>query len=77
MRNPLAKALQLDPFEILMAVALASIPSYLLWVLYGDLGLADMARNALTAATAVLMLALCVLNVTQLKERKAPNHDDK
>lgn len=77
MRNSLAKTLQLDPFEILMSVALASIPSYLLWVLYGDLGIAGMARNGLTAATALVMFALCVLNVTQLKGRKVQNNDDK
>lgn len=75
MRNTLTKALQLDPFEILMSVALASIPSYLLWVLYGDLGIAGLARNGLTATTAALMFALCVLNVTQLKGLKVQNND--
>lgn len=77
MLKALQKAFQLDPFEILMSIALASIPSYLLWLMYGDLGLSGLARNGLAVTTAIVMLALCVVNVTQLKERKVENDNSK
>lgn len=69
MKDIPSKIQSLDLFSFSMAIMISTIPAYLLWVLYGDVGLEEGLRNWLTGFSFVALAFLCALNVAQLKSR--------
>lgn len=65
-----AKLMTLGGIEIVLVVAVACIPAFLILVMLGDMGLHGLSRGCGAAAAFVVLTILCGINVAQLKNRK-------